>query len=278
MAALPQEDWRMKQYRRALITGATGGIGAAFARKLPHRTDLLLAGRDRDRLEHLRAALARAGREVEVVEADLSRVEDRDQLVSHAETFRIELLINNAGLGAYGPVLANDAELERAIAEVNVVATADLTRRLLPGMMARARQAGTRAGLINVSSTLAFQPLPYLASYAASKMFVMMYTQALAAELRSEPVDVLTLCPGATRTGFGRRAGFEPGSLPGAVDPEVVARQALDALGRRAIHVVGPIARSLLKPGLTAQHLATQVLGAAMRTFSGGACRPKGHR
>jgi short-subunit dehydrogenase len=265
----------MTQYRRALITGATGGIGAAFARKLPHRTGLLLTGRDRDRLEHLRAALGRSGREVETLQADLALVDDRDRLVSHANAFGIELLINNAGLGAYGPVLANDAELERGITEVNVVAMADLTRRLLPGMIARAGQAGRRAGLINVSSTLAFQPLPYLASYAASKMFVLMYTQALAAELRGEPVDVLTLCPGATRTDFGRRAGFEPGSLPGAVDPEVVARQALDALGRRAIHVVGPIARSLLKPGLTAQHLATQVLGAAMRALSGGASRPR---
>jgi short-subunit dehydrogenase len=265
----------MRQYRRALITGATGGIGAAFARELPRRTDLLLTGRDRDRLEHLRAALGRSGREVDVVEADLARTEDRDRLVSHAETFGIELLINNAGLGAYGPVLANDAGLERTITEINVVATADLTRRLLPGMIARARQSRRRAGLINVSSVLAFQPLPYLASYAASKMFVLMYTQALAAELRREPIDVLTLCPGATRTAFGRRAGFEPGGLPGAVDPEVVARQALDAIGRRPIHVVGPIARSLLKPGLTAQHLATQMLGAAMRAFSGGASHPR---
>jgi short-subunit dehydrogenase len=141
-------------------------------------------------------------------------------------------------------VLENNAEVERTAAEVNVVATADLTRRLLPGMISRAREAEGRAGLINVSSTLAFQPLPFLATYAASKMFIWMYTQALAAELRSEPIDVLTLCPGPTRTAFGRRAGFSLGSFPGAFSPETVARQGLDALGRRSVHVVGPVSRS----------------------------------
>lgn len=263
----------MRLYRRALITGASSGIGAAFARESPHRTDLLLTGRDQARLEQIRVAVSRPNREVDALEADLTLVEDRDQLIARAEAFEIDLLINNAGLGAYGPVLKNDAELERATTEVNVVATADLTRRLLPGMIDRARASGRRAGLINVSSTLAFQPMPFLASYAASKMFVLMYTQALAAELRNEPVDLLALCPGATRTAFGRRAGFEPGNVFGAAEPEVVARQALQALGRRAIHVVGPVSRSLLSPGLMAQHFATQVLGAAMRTFGGDADR-----
>jgi short-subunit dehydrogenase len=164
-------------------------------------------------------------------------------------------------------VLENDADFERTAAEVNVVATADLTRHLLPGMIHRVKESGRRAGLLNVSSTLAFQPMPFLATYAASKMFIWMYTQALAAELRSEPIDVLTLCPGPTRTAFGRRAGFSLGSLPGAFSPEVVARQGLDALGRRSIHVMGPISRSLLAPGLTAQHVMTQALGVAMKVL-----------
>jgi short-subunit dehydrogenase len=128
--------------------------------------------------------------------------------------------------------------------------------------------------LINVSSTLTFQPLPFLASYSASKMFIWMYTQALAAELQSEPVDVLTLCPGPTRTAFGRRAGFSGGSLPGAFAPETVARQGLDALGRRAVHVMGPISRTLLTPGLGAQHVVTQGIGVAMRLLGRRAMRP----
>ena len=254
-------------YRRALVTGATSGIGAAFARELPDQTALLLTGRNRDRLDEMCTVLGQPGREVDCIQADLASIEDRDQLIARAEEFGIDLLINNAGLGAYGPVLENDADLERAVAEVNVVATADLTRHLLPGMIRRAKESGRRAGLINLSSTLAFQPLPFLATYAASKMFVLMYTQALAAELRSEPIDILTLCPGPTRTAFGRRAGFSLGSLPGAFSPETVAQQGLDALGRRSVHVMGRISRSVLAPGLTAQHVVTQALGIAMKVL-----------
>jgi hypothetical protein len=215
----------------------------------------------------MRAVLGQPGREVDCVQADLAFIEDRDKLISRAEAFGIDLLINNAGLGLYGPVLENDVDFERTAAEVNVVATVDLTRRLVPTMIGRAKETGRRAGLINVSSTLAFQPMPFLATYAASKMFIWMYTQALAAELRSEPIDVLTLCPGPTRTAFGRRAGFSLGSLPGAFSPGAVARQGLDALGRRSIHVMGPISRSLLAPGLTAQHVVTQALGVAMKVL-----------
>jgi uncharacterized protein len=251
-------------YARALITGATSGIGAAFARELPARTSLLLTGRNRRRLDEMRESLSGAEREVAVVEADLSDPADRERLAARAEALAIDLLINNAGVGAFGPVLENGAAAERTTAEVNTVAVVDLTTRLLPGMLQRATRH-RRAGMINVSSTLAFQPTPFLATYAASKAFVLSYTQALAAELRHEPIDVLTLCPGATRTAFGRRAGFGPGNLPGADDPAVVARQALRALGRRSIHVMGPVARSLLRPGLTAQHVATQSLGIVMR-------------
>jgi short-subunit dehydrogenase len=256
---------RRTSYHRALITGATSGIGAAFARELPAATSILLTGRNSERLADMRAELQASGREVDCMRADLARLEDRDKLIAQAEGFGIDLLVNNAGLGPYGPVLENGADFERTAAEVNVVATADLTRRLLPGMISRAIETGERAGLINVSSTLAFQPLPFLATYAASKMFIWMYTQALAAELRFEPIDVLTLCPGPTRTAFGRRAGFSFGSLPGAFSPETVARQGLDALGRRSVHVMGPVSRSLLTPGLAAQRVVTQGLGVAMR-------------
>lgn len=256
----------MKQ-QRVLITGATSGIGRAFAGAVPGGAALLLTGRRQDRLDEMRTQLEGTHREVDVVTADLAEPAGRDAVVDAAETFGIELLINNAGLGAFGPVLENDVTTERSVLEVNVVATADLTRRLLPSMLEQARRNGRRAGLINVSSTLAFQPLPHMASYAASKMFILMYTQALEAELRGEPIDVLTLCPGAVRTSFGERAGFGPGNLPGAVEPEVVAEEALRALGRRSVHVVGPLWRSLLGPGLFAQHTATQALGMFMRTL-----------
>ena len=258
-------------YERALITGATSGIGRAFAEAMPGQTSILLTGRDKARLDELRRALERADREVRVVAADLADRGGRDAVVDEAAAFGVDLLINNAGLGAFGPVLENSPEQEHLVAEVNVVATTDLTRRILPGMIERAGTSGRRAGLINLSSTLAFQPLPFMASYAASKMFVLMYTEALAAELQGQPVDLLTLCPGATRTGFGRRAGFSAGNLPGAVDPEVVAPEGLNALGRKSVHVVGPLSRSVLSPPLFAQHLATRGLGMLIRTATRGA-------
>ena len=255
----------MTIYARALITGATSGIGAAFAAQLPAPTSLLLTGRDRWRLEEMRERLDRPGREVAILEADLSSAADRERLAARAEQFAIDLLINNAGSAAFGPVLENEPAAESTTAEVNTVAVVDLTCRLLPSMIDRARDSRRRAGLINVSSTLAFQPTPFLATYAASKAFVLIYTQALAAELRREPIDVLTLCPGPTRTAFGRRAGFSLGNLPGSDEPAVVARQALSALGRRNVRIMGPVARSLLGPGLAAQSLATHTMGALMR-------------
>jgi short-subunit dehydrogenase len=129
-------------YHRALVTGATSGIGAAFARELPAAAALLLTGRNGERLAKMRAELERPDRKVDCVQADLARREDRDKLIALAEEFCIDLLINNAGLGPYGPVVENAADFERTAAEVNVVATADLTRRLLPGMISRARETG----------------------------------------------------------------------------------------------------------------------------------------
>lgn len=255
----------MLKQERALITGATSGVGRAFAEVMPRHVSLMLTGRNRDKLDEVKRSVERPGREVVTVAADLAEPEGRDAVVSEANVFGADLLINNAGLGAFGRVLDHDPDQERAVVLVNVVATADLTRRILPGMIDRAAMAGRRAGLINLSSTLAFQPLPFMASYAASKMFVLMYTEALAAELQGEPIDLLTLCPGATRTRFGTRAGFSLASLPGAVEPQTVAREGLNALGRKSIHVVGPITRSVLGPGLFAQHLATRGLGLAIR-------------
>ena len=197
----------MRNYRRALVTGATSGIGAAFAEELPVRTDLLLTGRDLQRLSQAAERLARPGRTIETHSADLTDVGARDRLVEHAEAFGVDLLVNNAGIGRLGRFLDNPADVERKTVLLNVVAVVDLTRRLLPGMLERARAGRRRAGLIVVSSTTAFAPVPFFATYAASKAFALQFTEALAEELCGEPIDVLALCPGATRTAFGRHAG-----------------------------------------------------------------------
>ena len=219
--------------RSALVTGATSGIGTAFARTLPASTSVILVGRDEARLQAMADELHGAGREVDTVAADLATEEGRKRTIEAAESGEIDCLINNAGMGSFGRFLDNDAGREMTTLEVNVVALTALCRALMPGMIERAQAGGSRAALLNVASTAAFVPVPQLAVYAASKAFVLSFTEALAAELGRAPIDVLAVCPGATRTAFAGRAGFA-GSLPGAQDPAVVAKRALAAVGRRA--------------------------------------------
>lgn len=232
-------------FRTALITGASSGIGMAFARTLPRATNLLLTGRNHEKLVALAGELALNGREVRTVTADLATAEGRRAVTGAAEDAAIDLLINNAGLGRIGRVVDNTAEREAEMVQVNIVAASELTRALLPGMLKRAHEAGQsgsprRGGIIFVASAAAFMPLPYFATYAASKAFLLHYAEALAEELSHEPVDVLALCPGATETQFFERAGVERPSLTTLHTAERVAREGLQMLGQREVHVVGP--------------------------------------
>jgi len=230
----------------ALITGATSGIGEAFARSLPNTTGVLLAGRNEDALRRLAAELSAPARPVATIAADLATDAGRDAVVAHAATFGVDLLVLNAGVGRFGDFLDAPEETLRQTIAVNVVAPTVLARRLLPAMLQSARRTGRRAGLIVVSSAAAFAPVPRLAAYAATKAFDLSLTEALAAELAAEPVDVLALCPSATRTRFAERSGWRGGNLPGADDPELVAKAALAALGRRRTLVLGPVSGALL--------------------------------
>jgi len=227
-------------FRSALITGASSGIGEAFARGLPRATALLLAGRDRDRLSKLAHELASPGRVVRIVTADLSDDQERGAAIAAAESAEVDLVVNNAGIGKLGRVIDNPATRESEIVLVNTLAPVELCRALLPGMLRRAENSGSRAGLINVSSAAAFAPMPFFATYAASKTFLLNYTEALAEELSDRPIDVLALCPGATRTRFFERAGIEKTGFTTVHEPERVAREALQALGHRTVHIVGP--------------------------------------
>jgi short-subunit dehydrogenase len=230
-------------YQFAAITGATSGIGAAFARVLPAETGLLLSGRNEARLAELRTSLARPGRRIETVAADLATEAGRARLIAAARALPIDLLVNNAGLGRVGGVIDNPEAAEREMVEVNVVAVAVLGRALLPDMIARAEAAGRRAGLIVVASTAAFQPCPYIATYGATKAFDLIYAEALAVELKDRAIDVLALCPGGTDTAFFERAGTSAREFGRLAPPERVAREGLAALGRRRVHVVGALNR-----------------------------------
>jgi uncharacterized protein len=243
----------------ALVTGATSGIGEAFARALPPSSALLLTGRDAAALARLAAELGAGGRPVETLAADLATEAGLDALCAAAERAGLDLLVCNAGVGPYGDFLAASEAALRATVLVNVMAPVVLARRLLPGMLARAEAVGRRAGLVVVSSGAAFLPVPRLAAYAASKAFALSLAEALGAELAGRPVDVLALCPTATRSRFAERSGFGA-TPPGAQDPAHVARAALWALGRRRTLVLGPLSGLALGPAALARAGLAQAL------------------
>ena len=221
--------------RRALVTGASSGIGAAFARRLgADGFDLIVAARRRDRLEALAEQLRRdAGVEVDVVEADLADPDQLTQLEARiAADAALELLVNNAGFGGYMPFVNLDPDQAEALIRVHVLAMTRLTRAALPDMIQNGRGA-----IINVASLLAFtgsippQPLPHRATYAAAKACMVTFTQALANELQDTGVRLEVLCPGLVKTEFHEVAGFDRAQLPfPPMEPEEVVDAALIGL------------------------------------------------
>jgi len=253
----------MTRWTRIVVTGATSGVGAAFARLAPADAALLLTGRDAAKLAALQDALAGA-RPVETLAADLAADEDRRRLIAAARDFAPDLLINNAGFGCFGAALENPPDAEAGMIETNTHAPVALTRALAPAMIDRARATGGRAGLIFTSSVVAFAPFPLYATYAATKAFINSYAQALAEELRDAPADVLALCPGATKTAFHDRAGA---AFTGPMDSaERVAREGYASLGKRTVQIVNP--RNKAAAGLlwaAPRGLLMRGLSAAMR-------------
>jgi short-subunit dehydrogenase len=268
--------------QRAVVTGASSGIGSAFARELARGADLLLTGRDAVALEQLaselRAAVGGSGeRRINVVTADLTVPSERAELIAAAANFAPDLLVNDAGLGTWGEFLEDPPGRVEASILVDVLAPVVLARALLPEMIERAKAGSDskrRAGLINVSSTLAFTPAPQMAVYAASKAFLLSFTEALAVELAGRPVDVLAVCPGPVRTDIYRRAGLPGGPPPFAYAPDRVARRALADLGRRRVSLTDVPSEVLLRPVAGARAAIGCTVGAGahvMRTWRGRA-------
>ena len=229
---------------RALITGASSGIGEAFARMLAARGDgLVLVARSTGKLEALAAELtARHNVRVDVVPADLSRPDAVDGIVAElaARGIAIGTLVNNAGFGTYGEFATLDAARERDEIFVNVLAPVVLTRALLPAMLERGRGA-----IVNVASTAAFQPVPYMAVYGATKAFVLSFSEALAEEVRAHGVRVVALCPGQTATAFFN--GMDEARTPGrSRTSEQVVATALRALKRGQVVALDGFANYLL--------------------------------
>lgn len=224
--------------RWALITGASSGIGEAFAWILAARgMHLILTARRRDLLEQLSEDLhTRHGTNCEIITADLSNPEQVKTLIQEVESRKhpIELLINNAGFGMVGEVQNTDVETVLEMNRLNIESLTELTYRFLPGMIKQGHGA-----IINVSSVAAFQPVAYMPAYAAGKAYVLHLSEALCAEVRDRGVTVLALCPGSTRTPFFEKAGVG-GWLRKrrSQSSEQVVKAALKAMEKRKQYVV----------------------------------------
>jgi hypothetical protein len=191
----------------ALVTGASSGIGLEIARELARTGhDLVLTARRAAPMEALAAELTIPGAAVTVIAADLARPGAATALVEDLASrgLAIDVLINNAGLGAAGRFDRQDETRVSEIVQVNIVALTELTRLLLPAMVAR-----RRGRIMLVASVAAFQPGPRMAVYFASKAYVLSFGEALAYELRNTGVTITTLCPGATESEFFAVAGAD---------------------------------------------------------------------
>ncbi|MGF1600454.1 MAG: SDR family NAD(P)-dependent oxidoreductase [Thermosynechococcaceae cyanobacterium] len=224
----------------ALITGASSGIGEAFAVELAQRgMDVVLVARSKTKLQQLAERLkSQHNIRAEVIVQDLTAPEAASAVYKAVQALgqSIDLLINNAGFGDYGVFCDRPRQKQLDMIGLNITALVDLTHRFLTDMVER--QSGS---IINVASIAAFQPLPYLSVYAATKAFVLSFSEALWEENRKHHVCVLAVCPGPTETQFFEAAEFPTtfaGSNQKATSSEAVVQEAMRALAAKQSNVV----------------------------------------
>jgi short-subunit dehydrogenase len=220
----------------AVVTGASSGIGRSYAERLAaDGMDVVLVARRADRLDALKRELEGRGASVRTLVADLARTDDVRRLIAELETLPVELLVNNAGLAHYMPFAQLPIERARELVDVNALAPVLLTRAVIPGMVKRGQGA-----IVNVASLLAFSGaarLPYLpqrAVYAATKAFLVTFTEILAAELAGTGVKVQVVCPGVVRSEFHTRQGMDMSQVP-RMEPEQIVTASLSDLARGVV-------------------------------------------
>ncbi|MBK0039401.1 SDR family oxidoreductase [Enterococcus sp. S52] len=237
----------MINYRNkiALVTGASSGIGKEYSKELAAKgSDLILVARSKDKLEVLANELRTTyGVNSYFLVSDLSKpgaaIEVADKV--KALGLNVDILINNAGFGSHGKFQEDSMDQYRQMVELNITSVMDMTAQFLPYM--QHKQEGI---IVNVSSFLAFYPFPYMGVYAATKAFVLSFSESLWAENRHLGIRVLALCPGATKTGFFDVVGTSdmPGGVTGT--PQSVVRTAFRGLERNRTYVVDGIKNYLI--------------------------------
>ena len=243
----------------ALVTGASSGIGAAFARRLAaDGSDLIVVGRRRERLAALASALPDVG--VQVVVADLSTDDGIDAVAELCASRPLTMLVNNAGVAHYMPLAELPAEKARELVHVKVVAPTLLTRAALPGMLARG--AGTMvnvAGMIAFSGPAPSSRLPRRAVYAGTLAHLVAMSQILHAELEGTGVNVHVVCPGVVATEFHEVQGMDLSSVP-RMSAEAVVTAALAGI---------ELGEIVIAPGVEEYALLEAVFGADLAAFAG---------
>ena len=230
-----------KEFKTALITGPTSGIGRAFAQALAkQKVDLLLVSRSEGTLAEMCQALAKAhGIGARYIVADLSRPGEAERVFNETQAMEntVDLLVNNAGTHAYGPFSETDWDDHQSLMELNQRSVVQLTYLFLPGMLER--QNGS---ILNLGSTGSFVPWPNDAIYGGGKAFILHFSEALAQELRGSGVGVTCLCPGAVKTAFLENGDLDQTILSRltAMSPDRVVRSGLRATARgKWVHVPG---------------------------------------
>src|SRR5215831_6897138 len=234
----------------SLVTGASSGLGAEFARQLAARgSDLMLVARSADRLAALADELRVRHRvTVTTLPADLSLADEVSRVAAATATTEIGVLVNNAGFGTYGTFADLEAGREHAEVMVNAVAAVDLAHAVLPGMLAR-----RSGGIITVVSSIAFQPSPRQAVYGATKAFALAFSEALWAETRGSRVRILALCPGPVATGYFASLGDQAASSSiiyrRTADPADIVKAGLRGFDRDAMTVIPGLRTRVLAQG-----------------------------
>ncbi len=232
--------------KTALITGASGGIGREVAKILARDCNtLVLVSRRHDSLQEVKKELEDTSRiNVILIVKDLSKPDAAEEIYREIESkhIAVDILVNIAGFGSYGPFTGTDWRKEADMLAVNILALTQMTKLFVKSMVGR-----KQGRIMNVSSTAAFQPGPLMAVYYASKAYVLSFSEAVANELKGTGVTVTALCPGPTATGFAQAAGMEHSRLfrfKRAASPADVARYGCEAMMKgKTVAVPGPLNR-----------------------------------
>jgi len=252
--------------KTTLITGASSGIGEAFARRLAARGEnVLLVARSEDKLASMCNELGRANSvNAQYVALDLTEENAAAKLFKETERrdVQVEMLINNAGFGSMGDFTTQDLERELSMIDLNIKSLVALTYYYIKPM--RERKSGT---IINVASTAAFQGVPFMTTYAATKAFVLSFSEALFDENRSFGIHVMALCPGVTETNFFAAANSERPPMRAAQTPDQVVDTALRGLKHGKSHIISGWTNYLMAESerLVPRSVVARIAGKAMR-------------